>query len=56
MEFVLMDDEKKSAYMEEMLAMMRYSDKEFVPPLSARSSTTQKDLSGSNVSEKGLKS
>ena len=36
--------------------MMIAGDKDFIPPLSARSSTTQKDLSSQNGSMEGLKS
>ena len=56
MEFILMDLSQKATYKDEMLKMLCYSDKEFVPPLSARSSTTQKDLSGSVMVENGLES
>ena len=56
MEFVMMDAEQIATYAEEILSMLRCSDKEFVPPLSARSSTTQKDLSGGECSEEGIQS
>lgn len=54
MRFELLSPEQKSLYREELLGMMRFSDNDFVPPLSARSSTTQKDLSGSQAVENGI--
>ena len=54
MRFELLDDTQKAIYQEEILGMMRFSDKDFIPPLSARSSTTQKDLSGSQSVENGI--
>ncbi len=54
MEFIMLDDTMKAAYRDEMYAMLMHSDREFVPPLSARSSTTQKDLSSKESSEEGL--
>lgn len=54
MEFILLDEEMKGAYRGEMYAMLVCSDKEFVPPLSERSSTTQKKLSGGVSSESGI--
>lgn len=56
MEFILMDVKQKATYRDEMLKMLQYSDKEFVPPLSARSSTTQKALSGLSSVKNGLES
>jgi len=35
-------------------AMLKEADKEFIPPLSSRHSTTESDLSGKYVSEKGI--
>lgn len=46
MEFVVLDDAGKQKYFDEMLSLMELSDKEFVPPLSFRGSTTQKNLKG----------
>lgn len=54
MRFVLLQEDQKTIYREEILSMMRFSDKDFIPPLSARSSTTQKDLSGSQSTENGI--
>ena len=44
MEYQIFTEEEKAAYRDEMLSMMRECDREFVPPLSARTSTTQKTL------------
>ena len=46
MEKRLLSEEEKIKYSAEILEMMRISDKDFVPPLSSRSSTTQSNLSG----------
>lgn len=54
MVFELLSEEKKVQFRQQMLEMLRCSDKEFVPPLSARSSTTQADLSGGSASEDGV--
>ena len=56
MDFYIMDDREKSTREQELFSMLRDSDGEFVPPLSARSSTTQKTLSGRESSEEGLRS
>lgn len=56
MEFSILSEENKQRYSREMFSMLTYSDREFVPPLSARSSTTQKDLSGGISSEEGIRS
>ena len=44
MEFKLLTKEDKKSLKQQILQMMQVSDKDFVPPLSARSSTLQKDL------------
>ena len=54
MRFELLTKSQKALYREEILGMMRFSDKDFIPPLSARSSTTQKDLSGIRSVENGI--
>lgn len=54
MEFILLDDDKKAKYTERILEMMEESDNDFIPPLSSRSSTTQKNLSG-ETSSKGVR-
>ena len=46
MEFILLNEKQKEFYSKDIIDLMRLSDKEFVPPLSARSSTLQKKLSG----------
>ena len=56
MHFELLREDQKPLFRDEILSMMRFSDKEFIPPLSARTSTTQKDLSGSQVSDNGIES
>lgn len=54
MTFELMLEAQKEQYRTDILEMLRYSDREFVPPLSARSSTTQADLSGEGTSADGV--
>lgn len=44
MEFLFFDEDLKEKYSEDIFKMLSDSDKEFVPPLSSRSSTTQKNL------------
>jgi hypothetical protein len=46
MEFILLSEKQKLEYSQKVFEMLEKSDKEFVPPLSSRASTTQKDLSG----------
>ena len=46
MDLVSFTAAEKAAYSDEMLRMMQRSDREFVPPLSSRASTTEKHLSG----------
>ncbi|MBR4768800.1 MAG: GNAT family N-acetyltransferase [Lachnospiraceae bacterium] len=46
MKIVCFTAEDKKAHYEELLRMTAASDREFVPPLSERKSTIQKDLSG----------
>ncbi|MBQ7897105.1 MAG: GNAT family N-acetyltransferase [Clostridia bacterium] len=43
---LLSEEEKIKYHRDEILEMMRISDKDFVPPLSSRTSTTQSNLSG----------
>jgi len=45
MEFLIFDDEHKKKYSDDIFKMLSDGDREFVPPLSSRSSTTQKNLS-----------
>lgn len=46
--------EEKIKYREEMLEMMRQADNDFVPPLSARTSTLQKDLASYESVSNGI--
>lgn len=50
MEFVLLNQEQKEIYSRRILELMTLSDKDFVPPLSARTSTLQKKLDISDIS------
>lgn len=54
MELVFLDTQMKKIWQEQMFALCRSSDREFVPPLSQRSSTTQKSLAGGD--ENGIES
>ena len=54
MEISILKDNKK--YKDRLYEMLKAADDEFVPPLSARSSTTQKNLAGGEKSEDGIKS
>lgn len=53
MEFTLFDEKQKKAYYNDILHMMELSDKDFVPPLSQRVSTTQQSLLGSGAGDGG---
>ena len=46
MEFRILNAFEKNQYREELLEILTINDKNFVPPLSQRSSTTQKNLLG----------
>ena len=46
MEFILLNEQQKELYSKEIIRLMTLSDKDFVPPLSSRSSTLQKNLVG----------
>ncbi len=54
MHFRILTDADKSRYRGSLVLMLKISDKDFVPPLSTRSSTTQSDLKGGSSSEDGL--
>ena len=54
MRFKLLSKDDKIIYKNEILEMMRVSDKDFVPPLSARNSTLQKDLTSFKSSTDGI--
>ena len=56
LEFKLLNKEEHEKYYDQIFEMMIAGDKDFIPPLSARSSTTQKDLSSQKGSMEGLKS
>ena len=49
MEFRVLNDSEKCQYREELLEILSINDKNFVPPLSQRSSTTQANLQGDAV-------
>lgn len=54
MEFKILTPNEQAQYYDEILEMLYMSDDEFVPPLSARSSTTQKDLTSSQKTDDGI--
>ena len=54
MEFKILSNEQKIKYKHDIIEMLKQSDKDFIPPLSARSSTTQSDLTKQTSSEQGL--
>ena len=54
MNFKILTEEDKIFYKQTIIEMMKESDKDFIPPLSARNSTTQKTLVGGERSEQGL--
>lgn len=54
MEFVILDDKQKEKYSNEIFEMVRTGEKDFVPPLSSRSSTTQTNLTGGEGSLDGV--
>lgn len=54
MQFKILTEQDKVNYKQTILETMRLCDNDFVPPLSARSSTTQKALIGGKSSEEGL--
>ena len=56
MEYKLLSTKEQEKYYDQIFEMMIAGDKDFIPPLSARSSTTQKDLTASQGSIEGLKS
>ena len=54
MNFRIFTKNDKDFYEQTIINMMKESDRDFVPPLSARNSTTQKTLVGGTCSEQGL--
>ncbi|MBR5543565.1 MAG: GNAT family N-acetyltransferase [Oscillospiraceae bacterium] len=53
MRYKILDETGKESYREQILKMLSESDGEFVPPLSKRSSTTQKNFSGNTATVNG---
>lgn len=56
MEIKFLDETTKNVFDEDILSMLYEADEDFVPPLSARNSTTQKNLSAVSDTENGVKS
>lgn len=54
MQFRVLTEQEKLTYKNDVIEMLKGSDKDFIPPLSARTSTTQSDLSATESSEQGL--
>lgn len=54
MELILLGEAEKNTYREQILDMMRVADNDFVPPMSARFSPFQSDLSGGESTENGI--
>ena len=46
MDYILLNEQEKQKYSNDIISMMKESDNDFVPPLSARSSTLQSYLKG----------
>lgn len=55
MDIKILTADEKNKYYDDMLDMLTLSDDDFVPPLSSRSSTTQKDLASGVKSSDGVK-
>ena len=56
MKIQILNKEEHEQYYDEILALLVAGDDEFVPPLSARSSTTQANLSGGEKVSSGVES
>ena len=54
MEFVLLSDEQKQLLRPQLLDIMTLCDKDFVPPLSARQSTSDQSFCAETVSKNGV--
>lgn len=54
MEIKVLNKDEQAVYYDEILRTLVAGDEEFVPPLSARSSTTQAELDGNEKSEDGI--
>ena len=52
--FKILTNQDKILYKQAILEIMRTCDNDFIPPLSARNSTTQKSLIGGKSTEEGL--
>lgn len=48
MKFILLSEKEKTQYSDQLFSLLLDSDKEFVPPLSSRASTTDTNLINSN--------
>lgn len=55
MEILILEKEAQETFYPEAYALLEGADEEFVPPLSARSSSTQRDLSGSAKNTDGIR-
>ena len=54
MQFIISSNKEKVKYKNDIIEMLKQSDKDFIPPLSARSSTTQSDLTSTTSTKQGL--
>ncbi len=54
MDIQFLHGDRLREYEDELLSILTQCDEEFVPPLSARSSTTQSDLSGAEKASNGV--
>lgn len=54
MEIKILNQEEQSLFYPEILALLEQADGDFVPPLSARSSSTQKELSENTARSTGV--
>lgn len=54
MKIEILSRQEQEKYYDEVLEMLICGDEEFVPPLSARNSSTQKNLSSNKKSENGI--
>ena len=54
MQLTVLTAEQKQQYKNDILEIMNICDKDFVPPLSSRSSTTQSDLKTGEYDENGI--
>ena len=49
MEIKILKETEKSIFYDEIFSMLKAADEEFVPPLSSRGSTTQKNFKGNKL-------